>query len=207
MQQAFHVAPRDDAVMLTVGYVLLPSGRLIQRRYQGMSLAQYYALAGRAPGDTTVTDSTYRTAGGRPVRGGGGVLPDSVLPVPAPLPAWWTAAADSGFFLAVADSVSATLPPPQDAAGRDAWFGAPDEWRTRLLEPLLARVRARLGVAAQPDSAVAARMARNLAARAVEVRWGPEAMEDFRLRHDPAIAAARDLVRTLGVSLVAGQGR
>ncbi len=200
MQRGFHVPPRDDAVMLTVGYVLLPSGRLIQRRYQGMSLAQYYALAGRAPGDTLPTDSTYRTTGGRPVRGGGGVMPDSVLPPAAPLPAWWTAAADSGYFLAVADSVAATL--PQDQAAREAWFGAGELWRTRLLEPYLVRVRARLGVTAQPDSAVAARMARNLAARAVEVRWGPEPMEDFRLRHDAGIAAAREAVRGLGARLV-----
>lgn len=203
MQRAFLVPPRDDIVMLTVGWVVLPSGRLIQRRYRGMSLEQYHALAGRAPGDTTGVPM-YRTAGGRPVEGGGGVVPDSALPAPPPLPLWWTAAADSGFQVAVADSAAATM--AADAAARDAWCASPDGWHA-LLAPFLARTRSRFGIAANPDSAVAARMARNLALRVVEVRWGMEAAEGFRLLLDPVVRSATDVVRTVGVSVAPLPGR
>ncbi len=203
MQRAFLVAPRSDIVMLTIGWVVLPSGRLIQRRYRGMTLAQYYALAGRAPGDTT-GEKTYHTAGGRPVQGGGGIVPDSALPAPTPLPLWWTAAADSGFLVAVADSAAATL--AADDAGRSAWFGAPERWQA-LLGPFLARTRARFGIAATPDSAVAARMARILAIRAVEVRWGVDAMDEFRLGLDPAIRSATAVVRTIGPLVAPPSGR
>jgi len=192
MQRAFLVPPQNDVVMLTVGWVELPSGRLIQRPYRGMTVGQYRELAGGEPeSDTTV----FRTAAGRAVTGGGGVTPDSLLPPPASLPAWFTAAADSGFILAVADSIAQSV--AADAAARDAWFQAEDQWRARLLEPFLARSRARLGVTATPDSAVAARIARILADRVVEVRWGVQAQEDFRLRHDPAVRAATLAVQRL----------
>ena len=186
MQRGFEVPPNGDAVFLTVGHILTPSGRLIQRRYRGLSEAQYAAEAGRAGviADTTV----YRTAAGREVRAGGGIRPDSVLPGPPPQPVWWVVAADSGFLTAVADSVAQTLA-PGDAAFQ-AWLAAPDEWRRRLLPPVMARAHARLAVRGEPDSALAARMARSLAARVAEVRWGAEADDALRLHSDPDVAAA-----------------
>lgn len=192
MQRAFDVPPQGDAVMLTVGYVVLPSGRLIQRPYRGMTPAQYYALAGRPGAELDAAGNEYRTSGGRLVHGGGGIEPDSTLPAPTSLPAWFTVAADSGLFLAVADSVAQSL--PAHDASRASWFDAPTRWRAALLEPFLARTRERLGVAAQPDSALAARLGRILADRVVEVRWGAEAEEDFRLRHDPGVRAAHDAI-------------
>ena len=184
MQRGFEVPPQGDVVFLTVGHILTPSGRLIQRQYRGLSEAQYRSDAGHSGADTVV----YRTTAGRPVRAGGGIRPDSALPAPPQLPVWWVVAADSGFLTAVADSVAQGLQ-PGDAA-REAWFGAPAEWQSRLLPPVMARAHTRLGVRGEPDSALAARMARNLAARVAEVRWGPEADDDLRLRSDPDIAAA-----------------
>ncbi|MGH9259895.1 MAG: hypothetical protein ACRD08_08370, partial [Acidimicrobiales bacterium] len=105
-----------------------------------------------------------------------------------PLPVWWSAAVDSGLDDAVADSVAYTL--AASPAGRAAWMAASDEWRNRLVPPFLARVRTRLGVAAPADSALEARLGRILAARAAEVRWGPDAREEFVVRNDAAIRAA-----------------
>jgi hypothetical protein len=94
-------------------------------------------------------------------------------------------AADSGFEEAVADSVAFAL--PGTLMARAAWLGAPERWRSDLLEPFLARVRARLGVAAEADSSQAERLMRRLAARAAEVRWGTEARDEFMVKHDPVV--------------------
>jgi len=187
VQRLFEVPPAGDAVWLTVGYVRTPSGRLIQRRFRGVGAEQYYAAAGRA-GASEDTLTAYRTDGGRTVRGGGGIRPDSTLPAPAAPPLWWTAAAESSFDHTVADSVAPTL--ASDAASRAAWLDASAEWRTRLLLPLLDRVRSRLRVTAALDSAQAIEMAEVLAARAAEVRWSTDFGEEFRLHNDPDVRTA-----------------
>jgi carboxyl-terminal processing protease len=184
MQMPF-VLPAGDVVWLTVGRVLTPSGRFIQRRYHGLHVEQYYGLAGGTGAEKDTAD-VFKTDRGREVRGGGGIRPDVESPPRAPLPAWHAVAADSGFEEAVADSVAQTLAPTP--AARAAWLGAPDRWRADLLEPFLARVRARLGVAAEADSGQAERLARRLGARAAEVRWGAEARDELVLRHDPVVA-------------------
>jgi carboxyl-terminal processing protease len=187
VQRSFLIPPAGDVAWLTIAYVITPSGRLIQRRYSGLSTEQYLALAGTG-GAGTDSAPEYRTDGGRVVRGGGGIDPDSVLPAPASFPIWFTAASDSGFDDAVSDSVAQTL--PRDPAARAAWVADAVQWSARLLPPLVERVRARLGVTARVDSAQGARIARAMAARAAEVRWGVDAAEELLVRSDPDIAAA-----------------
>jgi len=184
MQTTFFVAPSGEILNLTIGHVVSPSGRFIQRRYRGIGVERYRALAGKGgAGEDTLQE--YRTDGGRVVRGGGGIAPDVELPKPPPLPVWWSVAADSGFDDAISDSVASTL--SGTAPARVAWLTARDEWRTKLLLPFLARVRARLKVAAQTDSALDARLAFNLAERVAEVRWGPDAREEFVFRPQAAL--------------------
>ncbi len=198
VQRLYEVPPNGDAAWLTVAYVQTPSGRLIQRRYQGLSLEQYYTLAGRG-GDAQDTLPSYRTDSGRTVRGGGGIEPDSLLPAPPRPPLWWSLVADSGLDYAVADSVAPTL--PADAASRTRWLDAGPEWRTRLVEPLLARARARLRVTAAPDRVQAEKIAEILATRAAAVRWGADFADEFQLHNDSDVrAAAAALGRTLTTS-------
>jgi hypothetical protein len=111
-----------------------------------------------------------------------------VLPAPPELPVWWSIATDSGYDDAVADSVAPLL--PATPAARALWLDAKPEWQTRLLDPFLARVRTRLHVSALPDSALASRMARMLAMRVADVRWGPDAQAEFRLHNDPDLRAS-----------------
>lgn len=185
MQTGFIVP--SGFVMLTVGHVVTPSGRVVQRQYRGMAVQQYYAAAGDA-GAAEDTLPEYRTAGGRVVRGGGGIRPDLELPVPPSLPRWWTVASDSGYDAAVSDSVAHTL--GTDAAARAAWIAAPDRWRAALLPPFLDRVRSRLGVTAEADDAVLADIARRLAARVAFVRWPTDAGAELWVRSDPEVQAA-----------------
>jgi len=189
LMQSIFFLPSGDNVWLTIGNVLTPSGRFIQRRYRGIGYEQYRSFAGRS-GAEEDTAAIFKTDAGRPVRGGGGIAPDVVVPIVAPLPVWWSAAADSGMDDAVSDSLAHTL--PLTPAARTAWLTAADEWRAKLVPPFLARVRSRLGVAAVTDSLVDRRLARILAARVAEVRWGTDAREEFLLRNDGTIRAASE---------------
>jgi hypothetical protein len=65
-----------------------------------------------------------------------------------------------------------------------------DEWRRRLVPPFLDRVRSHFHVEARADSAVERRLGRILAARAAEVRWGPDAREEFYMHADPVVQAS-----------------
>src|SRR5438046_9751919 len=71
-------------IMLVVGHVTTPCGRVIQRQYRGITRRDYFRLA-RAERDTAGRPSC-KTDGGRTVYGGGGIYPDVVLPEPDPAP-------------------------------------------------------------------------------------------------------------------------
>jgi carboxyl-terminal processing protease len=179
--------PGGDVVWLTTARIATPSGRIIQRSYRGLAAEQYYALGGRG-GTAPDTATIYRTARHRPVRGGGGVVPDVERPAPE-LPAWFSVAVDTGLLTAVADSVARTL--AAGPAGLAEWIGAPSRWDTLLVVPFLARVQSRLGAGAAGLGAESrARLARNLAARAALVHWGEEAEEEFIVRNDPDVRLA-----------------
>ena len=200
MQTGFLVPPSGELLMLTIGHVFSPSGRYIQRRYSGLATEQYYSLAGKG-GTAEDTAKVYRTDNGRIVRGGGGIAPDAPLPAPAPLPVWWSVAADSGFDDAVADSVAQSL--PATPAARAAWLSAPERWRATLLPLFLSRVRTRLRVPAQTDSALDVRLSRILAARVAEVRWGSDAYDELVARTSPDVQAAIGFFPRLGQLLAA----
>jgi carboxyl-terminal processing protease len=189
LMQSLFFLPSGDNIWLTIGRVVTPSGRFIQRRYHGLGYEQYLSFAGKS-GAAEDTMAVFTTDAGRAVRGGGGIVPDIVVPITAPLPVWWSAAADSGFDDAVSDSVAQTLSPAP--AARSAWLTAESEWQATLLPPFLARVRARLGVTAATDRLLEQRLARILAARSAEVRWGAEAREEFVIRNDRTIRVAAE---------------
>jgi carboxyl-terminal processing protease len=73
-------------VMLVVGHVRTPCGRVIQRRYHGISRREYYRLAAEAR--DTVGRPSCQTTSGRVVYGGGGIYPDVLLREPEPMPLW-----------------------------------------------------------------------------------------------------------------------
>ncbi len=165
-------------VRLTVGRVMTPSGRFIQRRFDDLAPEQYADLAGA--GDE---------AGSR-----NGITPDYAVEPPPALPVWFSAAADRRLIEEVADSVAHTLPATSDA--EPEWAAGPAEaLAADVVEPFLLAARDRLEVAAEIDSELERRIGRILARRVAEVRWGPEAAERFELRTDPDVIEALEAFR------------
>jgi len=77
-----------SVIVLVVGHVRTPCGRLVQREYRAVSTRDYYRLA-TAERDTAGRPSC-RTSGGRVVYGGGGVYPDRLLPVRGDVAPWFS---------------------------------------------------------------------------------------------------------------------
>jgi carboxyl-terminal processing protease len=71
----------ESRLRLTISKYYTPSGRLIQRPYEGKELDQYYStlldsMIGNAETDSTEERPIFYTAAGRTVFGGGGITPD-----------------------------------------------------------------------------------------------------------------------------------
>jgi carboxyl-terminal processing protease len=75
-----------SVLVLVVGHIKTPCGRIIQRQYRGISARNYFRLAG-ADRDT-VGRASCKTNGGRVVYGGGGIYPDVRLTRPPRAPEW-----------------------------------------------------------------------------------------------------------------------
>src|SRR3989441_12811747 len=71
-------------IMLVVGHVTTPCGRVVQRQYRGITRRDYFRLA-RAERDTAGRPSC-KTDGGRKGDGGGGGFSGGVLPGAGPAP-------------------------------------------------------------------------------------------------------------------------
>jgi carboxyl-terminal processing protease len=84
-------------IELVVGHVRTPCGRIVQRQYHGVSLHDYYRLAG-ADRDTASRPSC-KTDGGRKVYGGGGIYPDVRLPDAPAAPDWLARASEDDLLL------------------------------------------------------------------------------------------------------------
>jgi len=75
-----------SVILLVVGRLRTPCGRLIQRPYRDITTHEYYRTAGMAR-DTTGLPSC-KTEGGRTVYGGRGLFPDVLLAADEPRPLW-----------------------------------------------------------------------------------------------------------------------
>lgn len=89
VQNQFNLSD-GSALRLTVARYYIPSGRCIQRPYDGSSVEDYYEdlLSRIEHGELEHPDSIhfvdslkYHTSGGRVVYGGGGVMPDLFIPL------------------------------------------------------------------------------------------------------------------------------
>ena len=82
--QTVYNLSQSTGLALTTYHYYTPSGRLIQRNYEGVSLYDYYYdHAGALPSNSTNREVKF-TDSGRTVYGGGGITPDEKLPVLKP---------------------------------------------------------------------------------------------------------------------------
>lgn len=75
-----------SVLVLVVGHLRTPCGRVIQREYRGISTRNYLRMA--AAERDTVGRPSCKTDKGRTVYGGGGIFPDVRTPKPAAAPSW-----------------------------------------------------------------------------------------------------------------------
>src|SRR5687768_7992450 len=171
-------------MMLVIGQVKTPCGRVVQRQYRGVRQADYYrgAMADR----DTVGRPSCRTASGRTVYGGGGIYPDIVLDDPAPTPVWLTRLNERELLLKwvgtrISDPAGApsTIEPYLDGSAVSA----------AVLAQFRSFIRSNGGEV--PDGAEADRhLARALGPMLAQARLGEGAYYRVMLRDDPWVQAS-----------------
>jgi carboxyl-terminal processing protease len=78
--QTVYPLSENTGLALTTAKYYTPSGRLIQREYEGKSLYDYYYSRGNGKGVDNSNKEVKVTDSGRTVYGGGGITPDVELP-------------------------------------------------------------------------------------------------------------------------------
>jgi carboxyl-terminal processing protease len=171
-------------MMLVVGHMKTPCGRIIQRQYRQVRTTDYYRRAG-AVGDTAGRP-TCQSASGRTFYGGGGVYPDIVLDEPPATPVWLATLREQGQAIKWA---GARLASPQ---------GAPDKVEAYLSDTFLdaqqlaefRRTTKSDGIDIPPGEAADVLVRRELSAVTARAKLGEGAYYRVRLAHDPWLAAA-----------------
>jgi carboxyl-terminal processing protease len=79
VQTVFPIS-EDSGLALTTYHYYTPSGRLIQRNYDGVSLYDYYYVRDGALPANDTNKEVEKTDAGRTVYGGGGITPDEKIP-------------------------------------------------------------------------------------------------------------------------------
>jgi len=78
VQTVFPIS-EDSGLALTTYHYYTPSGRLIQRNYDGVSLYDYYYVRDGAKPANETNKEVVKTDAGRTVYGGGGITPDEKI--------------------------------------------------------------------------------------------------------------------------------
>lgn len=181
-------------VMLVIGHVKTPCGRVIQRQYHTITTRAYYRMA-RAERDT-VGRPSCKTSGGRVVYGGGGIFPDVVLTNEEMSPAWLARAGElslptiwAGGYVTANAATLQTL---------DAFLtGLP------LGENVLAdfrRLAQAQGAPIPSDASSDAVLKRTLARAIAYAKWGSVGAYSVETVLDPSVAAAvRSFAQAEGV--------
>jgi carboxyl-terminal processing protease len=80
--QTVYPLPENTGLALTTYHYYTPSGRLIQRNYNGVSLYDYYYNHDKLQEQAQANREVKTTDSGRTVYGGGGITPDDKIDTP-----------------------------------------------------------------------------------------------------------------------------
>jgi carboxyl-terminal processing protease len=173
-----------SVLVLVVGQLRTPCGRVVQREYRGITSRNYVRLA--VAERDTVGRPTCRTASGRTVYGGGGIFPDVRTPRPAAPPAWLRQANQldlpytwAGGYVTDAGTALGSL--ESFAAAPALPAGAADRFRTFATERGVAIPRT------DPDNAALDRL---LLQSIAFVKWGNAGLYQVDARIDPDVRGA-----------------
>jgi len=175
--------PMSDGsvLVLVIGQVRTPCGRVVQRQYRSISRRDYFRMA-RADRDTAGRPSC-RTNAGRVVYGGGGIYPDLPVTEAAPLPRWAIRAEEqqlpmtwSGGYV---DANAASLTSLERFATGTLPAAALADFRA---------FAARQGVVVPPDAD--AQLQLLLLGSVAEAKWGTEGALRVEAMHDAAVREA-----------------
>jgi carboxyl-terminal processing protease len=172
-------------IELVVGHVRTPCGRIVQRQYHGVTMRDYYRLAG-ADRDTASRPSC-KTDGGRTVYGGGGIYPDVRFPDAPMAPTWLARVGEDDLLLKWTGGwVTANA----------ASLSSLDAFAAKPVIPLAAvsdfrSFAARDGIVIPADAESDAMLQRVLVRTVAGTKWGDEGYYRLAAITSPEVAAAR----------------
>ena len=173
-----------SAIVLVIGHVKTPCGRVIQRQYRSITTREYYRLA-RADRDTAGRPACS-TDGGRRVFGGGGIYPDVLFDESAAAPAWLSQAREQDLVLGwVGGYVSAN---GASLTTLDAFLRAPAVPNDAVSD--FRSYAGRQGVVIPSDAAANATLQRELTVAVARAKWGDAGAYGVLAMVDPAIRSA-----------------
>jgi carboxyl-terminal processing protease len=178
--------PMSDGsvLVLVVGHVRTPCGRIVQRQYRSITRRDYYRMA-RAERDTAGRPSC-RTDAGRTVYGGGGIYPDLPLAEASAPPRWMLQLDELQLPLAWSGSY---------VTSQAAALTSLDDFARSGTLPAAAsadfrQFAAKQGVTIPTDAASSAELLHMLVERVAQTRWGAEGSYRVSARQDPEIRQA-----------------
>jgi carboxyl-terminal processing protease len=179
-------------IMLVVGRIKTPCGRVIQRPFRDLRRNDYFRLAGGTRDTTTLP--SCRSSGGRTLYGGGGIQPDIIFPT-SPQRDWeekvWEQEIPTlwlGHALAEPDVRQATR----------ANFAVDAPLPDYLINDFLTFARER-GVVLSEQSKQDVSLGLTLRLLIVQAKWGLKASYELAARWDREVAAAvNELTRLTG---------
>ena len=186
----------DGSTMaLVVGELRTPCGRIIQREYRGESRRDYYLDAGQS---SAASDRpSCKTDGGRVEYGGGGIVPDVVLPATARPSNWLARARELGLTLTWSAGYVASA--ASSLTTIDALAAAPS-----LAPSAIADFRsyaAKSGVSVPDDSTATAELSRALVRIVAYTKFGAAGYYRLVALTDPDVASATAAFERAGALL------
>ncbi len=172
------VFPLSDntGLALTTAHYYTPSGRLIQRPYNNLSLYDYF----NPPSHAAHGDVRYYTDGGRVVYGGGGITPDIHASEPDLTPTEITLIEHAAFFN-FAEHYKA------DHASLPGDFTVTDPLLNQFRQFLVAR---NIKVAAKDFTDNVEFIRTRLEVRFAQLYFGQEKADEISIAHDPVVEKA-----------------
>lgn len=187
MMQGFPLSD-GSILVLVIGQVRTPCGRVVQRQYRGVRTRDYYRLA--AAERDTVGRPTCKTKGGRTVYGGGGIYPDVRTPKPAEPPAWYAKVNELELPMAW---VGGFMSEQGNALGALSSFASDPRLPSGTMEAFRAFATGR-GVTIPASESDDAALRRLLLQTVSYAKWGSAGLYQVEARTDPDVRHAITLL-------------